>query len=131
MTIPAVAELQDLLDIHVPGYGAKVIFADHDSIFVQEMRAIFNLPLPEDLVMMAGDGYRTWVVIPPTRSSAAGLLLTFFHEGDGTVALTPTLITSNAADYAPWRNAPFSTQAVIDAWDNLCFRRMVPTGSVQ
>ena len=67
------------------------------------------------LVIMAAHGYRTFVVLPPTRAGAAGLMLTFFNEGNGDVALVPTLVTTDPHEYAPWRDAPFSTQAVIDA----------------
>jgi hypothetical protein len=111
--------------------GVKLLLAAKDPIFVRGLRDIFKLPLPEDLVLMAGDGCRTFVVMPPTRSGDAGLLLTFLNEGDGNVALVPTLVTTDPKDRATWRDTPFSTQAVIDAWESLLFRRVLPAGVVQ
>lgn len=109
--------------------GVKVLLATEDNIFATELRTIYDLPLPNDLVIMASDGRQTWVVCPPTVQGP-GLLVTFIHEGDGTVRVVPTLVAADAADYSAWQDADYSTQAVIDAWDSLCFRRVVPMGRV-
>jgi hypothetical protein len=107
--------------------GVRVLLAGDDPTFVKEIRTIFDLCLPEDLVIMASVGFRrVYCVLPPT--SAPGLALTFTLEADDEICVTPALLTTSPYERAAWR---FSTQAVIDAWQSLLFRRVAPTEGVQ
>lgn len=103
-----------------------------EPAFVASMRAIFTLPLPDNLVLIGFAGPRRAVVVmPPTRGGAVGLSLTFSRDGEGDVSLLSTLITTDPTAYAAWADRPFSTQAVITAFEDLCFRQVAPDGGIQ